>query len=216
MTAKDKCKLLKEIRKKIAVENDISYITSECKHRGECLGTCPKCEDELRYLERELAKKKKLGKTVSVAGVALSLSLSLSGCSILLDQYRSNNENLSDISVYGKASYGGSIPIEGDITVPGEVSATSADTDTPQLMGVIDIPRIPDIKELLTMSKGSIGLALYSHTKKEINYYWGAYLTDSTDNTDTFIIDGTHSIIVIYDGSDSIIDFELNKAEEQT
>ena len=35
------CKILKEIRKQIAQNNDIEFITSECKHQGDCLGTCP-------------------------------------------------------------------------------------------------------------------------------------------------------------------------------
>ena len=53
MNGKNKCKILKEIRKQIAAENDISYVTSECKHKGDCLGTCPKCEAEVRYLEQQ-------------------------------------------------------------------------------------------------------------------------------------------------------------------
>lgn len=51
------CKILKEIRQRIAEENDIELITSECTYKGDCLGTCPKCEAELRYLEQELARR---------------------------------------------------------------------------------------------------------------------------------------------------------------
>ena len=36
------CKILKEIRAQIAAENDIAFVTSECKHQGDCAGTCPK------------------------------------------------------------------------------------------------------------------------------------------------------------------------------
>ena len=50
MFGKKKCKILKEIRKKIAEENDIPYVTRECTHKGECSGTCPRCEQELREL----------------------------------------------------------------------------------------------------------------------------------------------------------------------
>lgn len=56
MNGKSKCKILKQIRKQIAAENDITYVVSECKHQGDCLGTCPKCEAEVRYLEEELRK----------------------------------------------------------------------------------------------------------------------------------------------------------------
>ena len=80
MKGKDRCKILKDIRKRIAVENDIEFITSECKHKGDCLGTCPKCESELRYLERELEKRRAIGKKVTVAGLAISVTLATSSC----------------------------------------------------------------------------------------------------------------------------------------
>ena len=41
---KEKCRILKEIRAEIAKANDIEWVTSECKHQGNCKGTCPKCE----------------------------------------------------------------------------------------------------------------------------------------------------------------------------
>lgn len=80
MKGKNKCKILKEIRQRIADENDIPYVTRECSYQGECKGTCPKCEAELRYLEQELEKRRRLGKSVAVAAVAAGLSLSLSAC----------------------------------------------------------------------------------------------------------------------------------------
>ena len=80
MKGKNKCKLLKQIRQRIAEENDIPYVTRECSYRGECQGTCPKCEAELRYLEEELEKRRRLGKAVAVAAVAAGLSLSMSAC----------------------------------------------------------------------------------------------------------------------------------------
>ena len=71
MSGKAKCKALKEIRQKIAEENDIEYVVSECTYQGECTGTCPRCEAELRYLEKELERRKKLGVAVTIAGVGL-------------------------------------------------------------------------------------------------------------------------------------------------
>ena len=56
MNGKSKCKILKDIRRQIAADNDIEFVTSECKYQGECTGTCPKCEAEVRYLEQELDK----------------------------------------------------------------------------------------------------------------------------------------------------------------
>ena len=51
---KQKCRILKTIRKQIAEANDIKLVTSKCRYRGDCLGTCPKCEAEVRYLEEQL------------------------------------------------------------------------------------------------------------------------------------------------------------------
>lgn len=81
MKGKEKCKALKEIRKQIAEQNDIAFAVSECTHQGECKGTCPKCEAEIAYLEKELAIKKNLGKAVVVAGIATSVCTGLTACS---------------------------------------------------------------------------------------------------------------------------------------
>ena len=80
MKGKNKCRILKQIRQKIADENDIPYVTRECTYQGECRGTCPKCEAELRYLEQELEKRRRLGKSVAVAAVAAGLSMTLAAC----------------------------------------------------------------------------------------------------------------------------------------
>ena len=78
MNGKRKCKILKQIRQEIAQANDIRYVISECKHQGDCPGTCPKCEAEVRYLEEELQKRRNAGKAVAVAGIAAALMLT--GC----------------------------------------------------------------------------------------------------------------------------------------
>lgn len=80
MTGKNKCKILKDIRRQIAQENDIALVTSECKYQGDCAGTCPKCEAEVRYLEQELRKRQRAGKAIAVAGIAAALVVSTSGC----------------------------------------------------------------------------------------------------------------------------------------
>ena len=73
MKGKNTCKVLKEIRKQIAEENDIQLIIEECTYHGDCLGTCPKCEAEVRYLERELEKRQRLGKAAVVVGLSVGL-----------------------------------------------------------------------------------------------------------------------------------------------
>ena len=70
---KQTCKILKEIRKQIAAENDIKLVIEECTYKGACSGTCPKCEAEVRYLERELEKRQRMGKAAIVAGLSVGL-----------------------------------------------------------------------------------------------------------------------------------------------
>ena len=77
---KQTCKILKEIRKQIAAENDIEFVTSECTYKGDCLGTCPKCEAEVRYLEHELEKRQRLGKAAVFAGMSLGTLLTAAAC----------------------------------------------------------------------------------------------------------------------------------------
>ena len=81
MLGKQKCRILKEIRQKIADENDIPYVTRECSFKGECRGTCPRCESELRYLEQQLALRASLGKRVAVAALCATMSLGAAACS---------------------------------------------------------------------------------------------------------------------------------------
>ena len=80
MNGKSKCRILKDIRRQIAKENNIELVTSECKYQGDCSGTCPKCEAEVRYLEQELRKRQLAGKAIAVAGIAAALVVSSAGC----------------------------------------------------------------------------------------------------------------------------------------
>ena len=70
---KSTCKLLKDIRQQIADANGISYQPKECHHKGDCAGTCPACEEEIRYLERELKVRKGNGIGMKVAGIAAGI-----------------------------------------------------------------------------------------------------------------------------------------------
>ena len=72
-TGKEVCLILKGIRQKIADANGISYQPKECHHKGDCTGTCPACEEEIRYLERELKARKGNGFGMKVAGIAAGI-----------------------------------------------------------------------------------------------------------------------------------------------
>lgn len=68
------CHQLKAVRRQIADENGIELHQPECTYEGECRGTCPRCEYELRFLEKELSRRQSLGKAVTVAGLTLGLA----------------------------------------------------------------------------------------------------------------------------------------------
>lgn len=74
------CETLKGIRRDIAAANEIDYNPAECHHEGDCAGTCPKCESEMRWLEQQLQVRQRLGKAVKVAGLTLALTSFASSC----------------------------------------------------------------------------------------------------------------------------------------
>ena len=67
------CKVLKDIRKQVADANDIEYEPRECNHQGECQGTCPACEREVSYIEKQLDIRRQLGKAVTIVGLSAGL-----------------------------------------------------------------------------------------------------------------------------------------------
>lgn len=70
MTGKEKCRLLRQIRSEIAQANGIAYVTEECTYQGDdCLGTCPKCDAEVRQLEMALSLKAARGEQISLQGL---------------------------------------------------------------------------------------------------------------------------------------------------
>lgn len=56
-TGKVKCEILRRIRQNVADKYGLHYTSTECKHKGDCSGTCPKCDAELEDLQRQLASR---------------------------------------------------------------------------------------------------------------------------------------------------------------
>lgn len=133
MKGKNTCRILKEIRKEIAKNNEIEYVTSECKYQGDCLGTCPKCEAEVRYLEAELDKRRKAGKTVAVAGIAAAILVSTTACgNDVAPTVTPENTPTSSVE-----DLGGEVPLP----LQGTAAPTMETSPTPEpsgLMGGID------------------------------------------------------------------------------
>ena len=160
MLGKQKCKILKEIRQRIADENDIPYVTRECTHQGNCAGTCPRCESELRYLERQLALRSSMGKRVAVAALCAGMTLGAAGC---ISAPRSGGgEDVSEL--------GGAVPYEdagpeeseiymtsGEVAWPEEPEETTS-TETPEPQDA-DFP--PETDEIIPVEFELSGMVAY-------------------------------------------------------
>ena len=121
MQGKEKCKALKEIRKQIAENNDIKYVVDECKHKGDCRGTCPKCEAEVRYLEKELEKKRLLGQKVAIAGVSLGVAATFSACTTSIgDILPFGNNDLAGAPTAIEEDLGGAAELPPEEEIMGE------------------------------------------------------------------------------------------------
>ncbi len=168
MKGKNRCRILKDIRRRIAEENGIEYVTSECKYKGDCLGTCPKCESEVRYLERELEKRRSLGYKVTVAGLAAGITLASTGCSMLGigENTTLMGEQLTgDVPNYGAESSLEECSVTAGILDPDD---SSSESSMPDPMGQVEasddeianIGEIPD-DEIESMLAGDIPVSDY-------------------------------------------------------
>ncbi|MBQ8047934.1 MAG: energy transducer TonB [Prevotella sp.] len=73
------CNVLRGIRKQIAEKNGISYEPKVCTHEGQCRGTCPACEAEMRYICQSLKHLQTAGHRIQIAGVSLGM-MTLAAC----------------------------------------------------------------------------------------------------------------------------------------
>lgn len=110
---KQTCRILKDIRRQIAEANDIEFITSECQYQGDCLGTCPKCESEVRYLEQQLERKRMAGKAITILGISAGLATmtSMTSCSSFANKGANDKEQSEQVLL------GDIIPISEEDTI---------------------------------------------------------------------------------------------------
>lgn len=72
MTGRKKCEILREIRKQIAKDNGITYLSSDCGNKSQsCRGTCAICDAEARYLNYEINEKARRGEKINISCVSL-------------------------------------------------------------------------------------------------------------------------------------------------
>lgn len=126
---KQKCRILKEIRRQIAEANDIELITSECKYRGDCLGTCPKCEAEVHYLEQQLLFRRRMGLVIKIVGVSLGMSAmgatSLNGQQVGEDSLKNDSNILPQVEVMGNRVVRRCTVVAGGVVISKKVKAVT-------------------------------------------------------------------------------------------
>lgn len=111
---KSVCNTLKQIRLDVARANGIDYVPAPCSHKGDCAGTCPACESEVEYIEKEISRRHSLGKAVLIAGIGLTSLTSMAGTSSnAATAFSSGIENQvsrSDNEVFGSSAHMPSFP----------------------------------------------------------------------------------------------------------
>ena len=136
MIGKEKCKLLRKIRRDIAAANDIPDRERECTHTGECTGTCPYCEAELRRLEQSLAERRSLGKRIAVMGVSMGLlTANLSSCD---NPFARGSQLQGDMMPPPDTT--GNEQIEVTDHLPGELVEATTTTEPPVIEGLMPVP----------------------------------------------------------------------------
>lgn len=162
MKGKTTCETLKAIRRKIAEQNGIVYEPVVCNHKGDCRGTCPLCEEELRYLESQIQQKQTSGKNVAIWGIAAGLGLLTPQISIAqeVDSLPKTEQTIQGekVKVTGKVVDGNGMEIPGaeifvnnktvsitDLDGKFSISAHIGDTLTIKFLGYCDKKRpIPE------------------------------------------------------------------------
>ena len=100
---KNICKTLKSIRQQIADANNIHYQPCECHHKGDCSGTCPACEQEIRYIESQLKERSHKGINTKVIGIAASICATMMPLTVSAQDSKCNT---TPASVVHKVSQG--------------------------------------------------------------------------------------------------------------
>ncbi len=136
MTGKEKCKILRKIRRDIAAANELDYTERDCTHEGECRGTCPYCEAQLKRLEGALAERRTLGKRVALMGLSMGLlATNLSACDPLLGTRTLQGDMMPPDSPDTEHS----VP---STEIPGEIVETQTTTEPPETMEMGEVTAV--------------------------------------------------------------------------
>ena len=178
------CDTLKAIRKQIADANGIDYSPEECHFTGECKGTCPKCEQDVRDLEYELHLKQMAGKAIKVAGIAAGL-VAMTACSDGKVQRISSDATQGEVNIVKEE-----VPKPGDRQLEGDISfsdeAKYAEEENRKLGEIPSNPRMEITKE--RTSNDRKGTTSKKSKKGNTALMQSAVDTDSIENSKIFFL----------------------------
>ncbi|MDE6402929.1 MAG: energy transducer TonB, partial [Muribaculaceae bacterium] len=130
-----------------------------CRYKGDCLGTCPKCEAEVRYLEQQLRACSLTGKAVALAGISAGMIL-MSGCSGTSTKPQANNEileeTMTDTELVEEIDEGEATILEDTVSISQEVK----EEDIAAAIANIEIPIVGDIDDEPPMEEKGICLSV--------------------------------------------------------
>lgn len=121
MDGKEKCRVLREIREKIARANELEFECVECTHEGPCRGTCPRCEQEAAQLEKAMQRRAAMGKRVALVGLCAGIALTGAGCSVVDDFLNGD--------VMGIVPYSETEVLEGDVVCTDDLVGIAPEID---------------------------------------------------------------------------------------
>lgn len=121
MDGKEKCRVLREIREKIAQENELEFKCAECTHEGPCKGTCPRCEQEAEQLDKALKKRAAMGKRIALVGLCAGIALTSAGCSVV--------DDFLDRDLVGLVPYNEPEVLEGDVVCTDDLVGIAPEID---------------------------------------------------------------------------------------
>lgn len=213
MKGKQRCKILKQIRKQIADANGIEYAISECPHKGDCAGTCPKCESEVAYLERELEKRRTAGKKVALAGIAAATVITSAACRKEGFHPGDSNSNQFD----GDLSVSDSLKTQ--TSEFGDLSGVMSDIDgalvPPPMLGTVDgiysgkphddARSVPEIFDIVYGTPEGVKALLSGFRFDEVAAEWQPYVCDCfVENGAGYLYDGYS--VHLYKNSEGFVD----------
>lgn len=165
------CKILKDIRRQIAEANNIAWTTSDCSFKGDCAGTCPKCDDEVLYLERQLDMRRMAGKAVILAGISAGM-LSFSSCGSSANISSDNNKYAISKHDNKSLTYVEALPVKKEVTAKEqkniEVYGIVVDETNEPMIGVgirvkgTDIGTTSDVDGKFELTMNNAGVLVFS------------------------------------------------------